>query len=455
MRRPLIALALSLNLPLAAAPAAATWQDAPPAKATGETVGQQIPPTPQLQDMPILPNVLFDRIPGVNQTPTPDWIKPGTRLVFFSTNATTQTNPGQMGMTPDPNGQIVDNNGKRWTLNAGTGDSGGGVGYTVIDVIAYEPPPSSILVLDHRAYFLPNVNKGPAILVSSQGEIIHCTGGDFFLHPRLLGQVPSVSAQNVNIIRQQYDLRDKRYNAMRVTVRTSGNGISSNVYDLTSGVLLFSRSAGTTSQGQTLDPNGNIVNASATASGTHTFIGTREVNLPWRNSQMPAWVKQTRKLHYAGQMISRTTSNEGLPDNTTGVTADIVLKKAGANWSMHEMTSVVNTNVGIQDIPSVTQLACGSASCDGVWKDPAFLKQLKTGQTLDQDQTIGTQSMVEFAGAGNDGRPIVAITILNEGLRSTSVYDASDGKLIQMIRTEPIQGMPMMRITQLNLVGME
>lgn len=473
MLRSLIALSLTLNTslivpqdaghpiaaPIAPPPAIATTlpdaaapvdPNVPPNAA--QTIGQQIPPVPQTQRLPILPNPLFDRIPGVAQTPGIDWIKPGTRLVFFSTNANTQTNPGSMGMRRDPNGTIVDDKGNRWTMDENsTGETGGGVGFTVIDVVAVD---QHVIVLDHRMYFLPNVTRGPAIHVSSQGELVHPTGGDFFLHPRLLAQVPSTDTQTVNIIRQQYDLKGRLFPAMRVTIRN--NGLTSSVYDLNSGVLLFCRASQTQSQGQVLDRNGNIVNAGATASGTNTFMSTREANLPWKNSQMPAWVKQTKRLRYAGQMISRTTTNEGLPDNSTAMSADLVLKETGGNWSLHEMTSEVSTNVaGVANVPSVSVLACGPASFDGVWKDPNILKQLRTGQALDQDQAIGVQMVVEYAGAGNDGRPIVAITSSNEGQKSTSVYDANDGRLIQMVRTEPMQGLPMLRITQLNLVAVE
>lgn len=415
----------------------------PPAS-DAQTIAQS-PPAREL-----LPHILFDRIPEARQTPAPDWIKPGTRLVFFSTNAVTQTNPGSMGMKRDPNGNIIDDKGNRWTETEPTGLSGGGVGYTVIDIVASEP---GVLVMQNHTYFLPQGKGGPAVLTGATGTLSHPSGCDFFLHPRLLAQVPSMESQNVVIIRQAYDFNSRTYRAMRVSIRN--RGISSSVFDLTSGVLLFSRASASQNSGQVVDRNGNIVDAGATASGTHSFVASRPLNLPWTNSTMPAWVKQTRKLKYSGQMISRSPAGAGLPDLSTALQAEVALTQLGGNWSLHSMTSMLDTNVGVPNVPSTTELACGPASIDGVWKDPAFLQRLQTGQSLDQDQAVGTQSMVEFAGRGNDGRNIVAITTVTSQQKSTNVYDAGDGRLIQMIQTQSNPGTNLTTITQLNLVGVE
>jgi len=424
--------------------------DAVPVAPGPGTIGQQPPPLPQVQPLPILPSPLFDRIPEARQTPAPDWIKPGTRLVFFSTNAVTQTNPGQMGMRRDPNGKIIDDQGNRWTMTDPTGESGGGVGYTVLDIIASEP---GVLVMQSHLYFLPQGTQGPAVLSGNSAVVCHPSGCDFFLHPRLLAQVPTVDAPGINIIRQQYDLNNRRYGAIRVTL--SKQGVSSSVYDLTSGVLLFSRSAQQQSQGQVLDPRGNSTNAGATATGTHTFMATRPLNLPWTNSQMPAWVKQAHRLRYAGQMISRPMNETGLGDLSTPVSSEMILKQTGANWSLHELVYNVDTNVGVPNVPSRSEIATGAASIDGVWKDPKFLQQLRSGQPLDQDTTVGTQTIVEYAGAGSDGRAIVAITTTTAQQKSTNVYDAADGKLVQVIRTQSNPGTNLLTITQMNLVGME
>jgi hypothetical protein len=155
-------------------------------------------------------------------------------------------------------------------------------------------------------------------------------------------------------------------------------------------------------------------------------------------------------------MISRSQQSSGLPDLTTPLSAEITLKQVGGNWSMHTVTSILSTNVtGVSNVPNIVDVATGPASTDGLWIDPTYLKTLQSGQALDQDQYIGSQTMVEFAGQGQDGRAIVAITTTTQLQKATNVYDAAEGRLIQMIRTEANPNTTLTTITQLNLVGMQ
>jgi hypothetical protein len=105
--------------------------------------------------------------------------------------------------------------------------------------------------------------------------------------------------------------------------------------------------------------------------------------------------------------------------------------------------------------PITGMTANGPGMLSGLWMDPAALAQLQTGQLIDQDTNVGVKFGCEFAGQGQDGRRIVVLASGNELYKSTSTYDATEGKLLGFARIErsPTTGGTI--TTQMNLMGME
>jgi len=386
-------------------------------------------------------------IPGADRTPAFARWTPGLRFVFFSTNAVTQSDPGKMGMRRDPNGPIHDTKGGRWTLTKPVGGSSGGVGYTVIDVVAAD---AGGLVLDQRLYFLPQGERGPAVFTGSSGVRVTPAGGDFFVHPALLAKVELTDEGGLHVIHERFERDGRTLTALRYTANTAG--YSSRVYDLESGVLLSETYAYKASQGAFNDDDRHIREAAVRTSGTHTFVSARTTSLPWLRGAMPAWVATTRRLVYRGSIVSRAP---GLPDGTAGVTSTYTLRDIGASHALYDVSTVGDPQPGIPQLPSVGTFASGAGSSAGLWIDPASLAKLEPGRVLDEDAVLGARTHVAGAGRLPDGRAVVTITVDAALQRSERLYDVASGRLLSATVTDPIPGTNLTRITRLDLVAAE
>ncbi len=269
-------------------------------------------------------------VPGADRAPAYARWTPGLRFAFFSTNAVTQSDPGKMGMRRDPNGKIRDTKGGTWTLTKPVGGSGGGVGYTVVDVVAAD---AGGLVLDQRLYFLPQGERGPAVFTGSSGLRVPPAGGDFFVHPALLAKVEPSDDEGAHVIHEQFERAGRTHKALRFTANTAG--YFSRVYDLESGVLLSETYAYKASQGSFHDDDRHIREATVRTSGTHTFVSARTTSFPWLRGAMPAWVATTRRLVYRGSVVSRAP---GFPDGSAGVTATYTLRDVGASHALYDVS---------------------------------------------------------------------------------------------------------------------
>ncbi len=419
-------------------------------------IAQQSPGAMQAQ-MQVDPLVFA--VPGAQQTPAPDWLRPGTRLTFYASSSVRNSDSGKPGIRPDPNGDIIDSNGNRWSLTdpdgVGHGQAGssGGIGWSIVDVIASEP---GVLVLQQVDYLLPKGFNNPARQTATAPIISHPSGCKFVLHPRLLAQVPSVHQPDITIFQQGYRHNDRDFNSLRVVATSAGYEME--VYDLASGVLLAAGYRVSGSKGHVVDQHGTIHTSSGTTQANLRFVSSRELPLPWlaQPMQMPAWARQMKRMRYQGHSQLKFQNNHGMGDlPATPVSAEITTKQVGSNWSLYETSYAEHRNDGLPVIPATGQQASGPGSLMGVWMDPAALKNLRTGQVLDHDQVTGQQTIVEFAGAGQDGRPVVAITSSTAIQKLTNVYDASDGRIVQMMRVDSFPDVQSQTIITLTLVAME
>lgn len=463
MRRSSFTVALGLNVSLFASSAAMAQQAATPANTTPQppatttfpaTIAQQ-PPTPsQPIDWPI--HYLVMDQPNVRQCPNPDWIKPGARLTFFSASASVQ-GAGGVSIVPDPAGDIVDSKGRRYKENPSGSVSGGvgGAGYTIVDVVAVEP---GAVVLETRTYLLTQGMSGPLSMIGEYGVAVHPSGCDYFLHPKLLKQIrlvdPDANDQGVSIMRSSEQFNGKRFDALRFTVNAKGRG--STVYDLTSGVMLsYQGSAATAASGLVFTGTSIKSGGGGNTYVMNRFVSSRELKLPWLNQQMPDWVRVKKHMSYAGTVTTKGPPNLGIPDVSLAISADIKTTYVGRTWSAHEMRVEQQSAGDLANDPIVVVRATGPGSIGGMWMDPRALQQLRTGQVLDQDSTLASSTAVEYVGNGNDGRPVVVITTTAPTSKGSTIYDATDGKLLSVISTETVSENGFVRVTQLSLASME
>ncbi|MCW5755524.1 MAG: hypothetical protein KIT24_12525 [Phycisphaeraceae bacterium] len=392
-------------------------------------------------------------IPGSADTGAPEWVKPGVRLTFYASSSVRNSDPGKPRLEPDPNGNVIDDKGKRWRWvnpgGHGQAGSSGGIGWTTVDVIASEP---GVLVLQQTDLLMPDGMNQPARETSGSVIVTHPAACAFFAHPKLLALMEPVHEGGHTVLRERYRHDSREIIALRVV--SERLGFDSQLFDLERGTLLAGGFRSKQQQGHVADPMGNISQATAITQSTIRHVSTRQLDVPWatRPMQMPDWARNTKRLRFQGS--SRMESATG---NLPGahVIVDIVTQQVGTNWSTYEVIyqEVRQDNVPIPPVRGTT--ASGPASLMGVWMDPGALRALKTGQVLDTDPTTGRQTMVEFAGRGQNGRPIVAIAAVTAVQRIVNVYDVEEGRLIQVRRIDAYPQVQSQMVLELVLTGVE
>ena len=439
MRLSLVAAALGLNVSLIASSSSLAQQAAPsvsPATQPG-AIGQQ--PQPQAQQQPTIggaaapvePHLIVQGIPGVAQCPAPDWIKPGMRLTFLQASASIQSNPNDPSLVEDPNGDIVDDRGRRWRETLYHAGGAGGAGYSIVNIVAVEP---GVIVMQADSYLLVNGNAGPASLTTTIGCWCHSSGCDYFLHPRMLAQLPQVERPGFSIMRHTYDVNNQHFNAVRIT--NISNGRMTYVYDLSSGVLL-SQNGSSVAPGGQVYRDGYIVTTTGNTLAITRYINSRDLNLPWQTSPMPDWVRTAKRMRYTGARVTKGPPNIGVQDFSIGLDVTVETSYVGNTFAVYKVSTQPRSPSDIPGAndPSTAVAVCGPGSLGGLWMSPAALRQLRTGQAIDTDATTGTQTVVEFAGAGGQGQNGKAIAVITSNSRAQKiqcVYDATDGKLLRV-----------------------
>lgn len=399
--------------------------------ATGAAAQQPVPPpAPANQGAPdaasapsaLEPHALIRGVPESAATGAPDWITPGMRLAYFTSVSSSPT--------VGPDGRMTQ----------GTA----GAGWDLCDVIAIEP---GVVVLMMRAFQNANGNQGPCTPNGSRAILVHPSGCDFFLHPRLLGALQDSAKDGISLRKGTTTHRGTQYKTITSTIEIPGSRMIS-VYDLTSGVQL-SHNSGTYTQAPTFDPNRQNILAN------NQFHGARRLELPWRDAPLPEWVKRMRRVRYRGSRIDSGTPQMGLGRLVTNIDVEITSRQTGATFLLCEM-KIAQQMQGLPPMdPSTIPVAYGPGSKDALWIHPEVLAQLRTGQVLDRDAQIGVDLGVEHAGKARDGRNVVVIGERSAGFQTQATYLASDGRLLstQMVQRSGSTGGTV--TTSLELVGID
>ncbi|MBK9387144.1 MAG: hypothetical protein IPN34_20200 [Planctomycetes bacterium] len=399
--------------------------------AAGAAAQQPVPPpAPANQGVPAgqaasteLPvHTLLSALPEAAACGAPDWIVPGMRLSTFSSVSSSPT--------VGPDGRM--------------GKGTAGAGWDITDVVAVEP---GVVVLTMRSFLNANGQQGPAMPNGSRSILVHPSGCDFFLHPRLLEQLQDSSKDGISLRKGTTTHRGTQYKTITSTVEIPGTRLIS-VYDLTSGVQL-SHNSGTYTQAPSFDPNRQNILAN------NQFHGARRLALPWTAGELPAWVKKMRRASYRGTRIDSGTPQMGLGRLVTNISLEFIPRQAGATFVLFDL-KLTQQMEGLPPMDATTiPVAYGPGSKDALWIDPAVLATLRTGQVIDRDGQIGVDLGVEHAGKARDGRSVVVIGERSAGFQTSATYLLSDGRLLatQMVQRSASTGGTV--TTSLELVGID
>jgi hypothetical protein len=373
------------------------------------------------------PSIMLPVVPAAAQAGAPPCIKPGTRLTYFGMTASIPGSYKQL--VQDENGKWVDQTtGQRY----GEQDipSASGAGYNVIQV-GYVG--DEIAQLSTKLYTLDTTSNRYIFSISG-GMVSHAgCAADFWIHPGVLEQVQEVNTQGVRILRMPYTVAGKTYKAIRFQTEDH-SGYNARVYDLETGLLIY---YGSRTQGAPVStpPIGGYGAAGIGQGSTQLVSGwiaeIKDIDIPWKDAPPPQWVGQFKQLSYRG-MQTTIVPAAGSTLNRA-MTATLTPKARGRQWVRFTNNGVIQSIQGMPPEQARQEGACGSATIGGLWIPPEALGNLRTHQTIQKHDLVGTIISVSSAGQG-----FVTLSEAGPLHRLDWTYDTSTGMLSTVTITHQI-----------------
>lgn len=348
----------------------------------------------------------------------PAVVRPGLRLVYYVAASHT---PGP-AFYRDDSGDFVDENGRRYSRTGTTG----GHGCSQLDVLACD---GKVAAVSLRGWTYHEAT-GPLYPISLNGYAFAPDNTEWWMHPDILRTLPEVHGAELRIFRAPYRVlrTGKVFDRTLVIFRHNREVRAQRVYDLQTGLLIHTDSAQRTADGST---------------GVHRIdlVSQREVEFPWKNDAAPAWVADTRAMHFRGAL---TLVDPRIPPAPMPMFATYTLSDRRNNWAVVKCSVVQQTPTGLM-AKSEAGIVSGPNMVGGLWIHPDTIARLAPGSVLDRDESLGTRV---DAGAVGNGRAVITET----GALHTSayVYDARTGALTEYrSHNRGTHNLQEMRLTQM------
>lgn len=339
---------------------------------------------------------LTEVLPGLRTAPVPPAITEGRRLSYLVEVATV------------PSAYYDE-----WVDNAGTTNrydipSPSGRGYTQVDVVGLTPQYAALRV---QPWLFHNFT-GPLVPLFGADEALVCPagGGDWYAHPEVLATVGSVQQPGLVILRLPLRVGGRWYDALRIQ---SGNATATQVlcYDLTTGYLLYKAGAVTGEQGVTVSQA--------------SFVGSRQLALPWLGGVLPSWVGAGIRLRYEG---THTAVAPGPFPFSLPLSAELAITASAPDWFLYEQTTTLGSLPGMPPTVERKTLVSGIPGIAPLCLPLPFPAELRQGKVLDQDEITGGTLTVQYAGVLNNGRQGLAMRLsAGDAAWAETVYDAATG----------------------------
>ncbi|MFP4055399.1 MAG: hypothetical protein ACLF0G_00845 [Candidatus Brocadiia bacterium] len=377
---------------------------------------------PWVRELPGDANPFVQLLPALRTAPTPAWVRRGTRITYYSSSAIVIG--AREYYVRDEDGNWKDQHGNHYRKERG-GDGTGGHGYTQVNVAALDRQRA---VLDIRMYSFvdASTSRPPMQFGAGSALALPGAGADYWLSPRVLRQVGEGRFDGTRIVRMPYTVGGKTYRALRFQYERKGARIV-HVFDLETGLLLHSNSA-TDVQGLTPTTPGRAEMGSTRQMLTQsTYVGHRDVPIPWSRRAGARWPAGLRRLRYDG---STTVSVPGCMPVSLPVRASSTVSRRGADWAQYTFTVSVNGGYGLPPNTRRSERVSGLGQFGAIWVPPAALAALRAGQVLDRDPLTQVVTSVSHAGPALGLGRVVAVSESNAVQRLDYTYDAASGLLV-------------------------
>ncbi|CCU84941.1 MULTISPECIES: hypothetical protein [Mesotoga] len=326
-----------------------------------------------------------------------EWMAPGLRLSFRA--STSVMKPG-----------------------GGLSDTGGsGVGLYQMDMVAVEQGSLALL----QTYFMEM--KGGYYPSVSFGTIEKPGVSDMWLNPKVFDDLSRFNSDNTAAVEMPIQYGGQTVQAVRIESR----GVNTKhvyTYDRASGILLYLL---------TQAPSGTDIHQNILE-----FLSARYVELPWFNSQRPAWKLTTTS--YSG---TYTINIPGSYTTPTQMQVKITPTTSSLSWDYFKMTI---SQYG--SIPRDNYNVTGVAQLNGpIWLPEKALDSLNKLQSIDQDPITNVVTSVSYIGELQDGTEAIMLQQTNGTYANQHVYDRKTGRLLYTKQMSP--NSLDYNITELSIVG--
>jgi hypothetical protein len=355
----------------------------------------------------------------------PPLARAGLRVTFY--NAAASIAQSRFAWVEDPTGPWEDpRTGKRYRRtdeedqNAGIPNqdiaTASGDGLAQVDVHAVE---GNDIVFTLNLYGIDRGGNTLAFLppVTSGGRVPAVAVEGTWIHPSLLAQLQNYNSDGVLVLRGQYPLNGRVYNALSFA-NTNAVGFLQYTYDTETGLLLSATTStkGATSPFHAAGENPPTGNTQLTIT---RLAGYRYRAMPGTGAANPGWVSNIGQLLYGGTYgqinpIDPSSLNASFP-----MEVSVSLGSGGSTWAPFSFRSQTGMP-GAQPSQS-SGVATGSGP---YWVDPQALEGLSPQQVLDQDPLTGETVQVIAADGGT-----VTIVSRISGLETATTYNKGTGVL--------------------------
>ncbi len=363
--------------------------------------------------------------PSLANVPPPAWVRPGTRVTFYSAAASVTQRRYQL--IEDPSGPWQDPvTGKRYRSTEDAGESvdgASGDGVSQVDVVALD---GNDVILGSTLY---GIDRNSGTLSVLPGAGVRTAGGaidGLWMSPLLLSQLRTGSVGGLLVLRGDYPLNGTTYQALSIVNPTPG-AYSSQTYDTRTGVLL----ASTTNTAGTLSPvrlPGQGPVQGPTQLTISRFVSIRQMTTPGIGSPVPAWVPGTPGLTYSGRYRWTNPIDPSSGSISYPMTAQTTFTSSGTTWALYGLRSQI-------DLPGSSAPTDSTGVSSGIgpyWWDPGALTGFRDGQVLDTDPVTTMTVTVTGQGSTSVG-PDVTITSQVPGTNGSSTYDVASGVLLGQV----------------------
>lgn len=354
-------------------------------------------------------NPLVVAAPELRNLSAPKWVKSGTRLNYYW--ASGRNPPTGGAFWPDADGDWVDEAGNRYRKDVGTGSEG-------VSQVTVTSVGRKTVTLDTQIYLTAETGKPPLLILGSGSAEPAGAAADYWVNPVGLTEIPDRIGRNFASFRMPYTTGGTTYDALRIRLHGT-TGSMTHIFDLATGVLLHS----------------NVINK--TASGTSvsfvTYLGRRDLDIPWADGDAPDWMADLQEMRYAGELVLRVPVGAPI---TAPVAVAATVTGRGKNWMTYNQTVRSVPAPGQAEQTNTTLRSCGPAQLGALWVPTEGLAGVRRGQSIDTDTLTGMKTVVSRIGSDDRGRAVVEIVQDNVTQKLTFRYDRETGALVQFSRLD-------------------